>query len=77
MPRETDAEFDARMERQYADYVVNGSYEYVSDPNGTIDLGDGMGPYIRRKRRKNNKAVRGLIDIMKNDPEVRELMKRD
>lgn len=53
---ESQADFHARMERQFQNYVRDGSYEWVPDAQGNM---------VRRKRRKNVKKVRQLIDVMK------------
>lgn len=63
-----DKAYHDKMERQFQDYVRNGSYEFVYDPNGTYGLNDPFGPYRKVKRRKNVKKVRQLIDIMKTLP---------
>lgn len=71
-PGETDAEFDARVDRICDDLAANGSYEYIADSKGKYVI-DGI-----RYRRKHVKVRKKIIDSFRaitKTPQGRDIWK--
>lgn len=71
-PGETDADFDARVDRVFDDLAKNGSYEYIADPTGTYII-DGI-PY-KRKHRKIRKKILNSLRALTKTPKGRDIWK--